>query len=83
MREINLIEVCGNCQWVVPNVTEEPYCAFDGHFINPSDERCNKYSFNVQLKHSLENIDAIEAEALRQMELLKKGTRPSNEYDFR
>lgn len=83
MRKIELKEVCGNCQWVVPNVTEEPYCVFDGHFITPSDEGCTKYAFNVQLKHSLENIDAIEAEAVRQMEMLKKGMRPSNDYDFR
>ncbi len=83
MREIELKKVCGNCQWVVPNVTEDPYCTFDGHFIKPSDEECSKYLFNFQLKHSLENIDAIEAESLRHMEMLKKGQAPSNNYDFR
>ena len=82
MKQIELKEICGNCQWVVPDVTEEPYCVFDGHFIIPSDERCNKYSFNVQLKHSLENIDAIEAEALKQIEMMKKGMRPHDNYEI-
>ena len=80
MRVIELKRVCGNCQWVMPNITEEPYCAFDGHVIKPSDEGCTRYLFNVQLKHALENIDAIEADALRQMELLKKGTQSYDEY---
>ncbi len=83
MRTIELKQVCGNCQWVVPNVTEDPYCVFDGHYIKPSDEECNKYAFNIQLKHALENIEALDAETLRQFEMMKKGMKPANDYDFR
>ena len=82
MRTIELNEVCGNCQWVVPNVTDDPYCAFDGHYLKPDDEGCNHYLFRFDLKHSLENIDALEAEALRQMQMLKKGQEPNSGYDF-
>jgi len=82
MREVELKQVCGNCQWVVAQITEEPYCLFDGHVIKTDEERCNQYSFNVQIKHSLENIDAIEAEAKRQIQMMRMGMKRKDNYEI-
>ena len=81
MRKIELKQVCGNCQWLVANITEEPYCLYDGHIIKSNDEGCDKYIFSVILKKSLEHIDVLEAEAERQIDIMRRGMGKKERYE--